>query len=106
MTYVTIISQLTCLSRVPYPTYSGAFAAWLYGDPHMRTLDGYEYTFNGRGEYTLMKTNDGIFTCQGRFLQPKTTGNKAARGTVFVAIAAKNKDSDRVHVEADIDTNG
>mmetsp|Transcript_11838 Transcript_11838/g.26275 ORF Transcript_11838/g.26275 Transcript_11838/m.26275 type:complete len:723 (-) Transcript_11838:213-2381(-) len=25
--------------------------AWTFGDPHMRTMDGLQYTFNGAGEY-------------------------------------------------------
>ena len=29
------------------------------GDPHLVTLDGHKYTFNGRGEFTLTETSDG-----------------------------------------------
>ena len=27
-----------------------------WGDPHVRTLDGAEYTFNGLGEFVLART--------------------------------------------------
>ena len=31
----------------------------LRGDPHLTTLDGLSYTFNGHGEFTLIKSTDG-----------------------------------------------
>ena len=34
-------------------------SAWLYGDPHIITLDEREYTFNGWGEYTLIDVTSG-----------------------------------------------
>ena len=43
--------------------------AWAWGDPHITTLDGRTYTFNGWGEYVLLEhlTNSTIgFTLQGR----------------------------------------
>lgn len=38
--------------------------AWGLGDPHITTLDGATYTFNGWGEYTLSQIGDFVF--QGR----------------------------------------
>ena len=35
------------------------------GDPHILTLDGTQYTFNGIGEYTVLHV-EGAFTMQGR----------------------------------------
>ena len=40
-------------------------SAWFWGDPHISTLDGRMYTFNGRGEYTLVQLGDQ-FELQGR----------------------------------------
>lgn len=43
---------------------------WGWGDPHITTLDGRLYTFNGWGEYTLTKVplsqQNGTFVLQGR----------------------------------------
>ena len=36
------------------------------GDPHISTLDGKEYTFNGLGEYVLLQTDMNMFTMLGR----------------------------------------
>ena len=42
--------------------------AWFWGDPHITTLDGRVYTFNGWGEYTLLSIENGdtSFRLQGR----------------------------------------
>ncbi len=43
-------------------------SAWFWGDPHITTLDGRVYTFNGWGEYTLLSidTEESSFRLQGR----------------------------------------
>ncbi|XP_022107056.1 mucin-like protein [Acanthaster planci] len=51
--------------------YTPPFGGWFWGDPHVRTLDGLDYTFNGLGEYTLVLIEDPgrgerIFELQGR----------------------------------------
>ncbi len=53
------------------------------GDPHINTLDGADYTFNGWGEYTLSEI--GNFTFQGR----TTPVNESVMGsaTQFSALA-------------------
>lgn len=45
------------------------FAARTNGDPHITTLDGYSYTFNGVGEFFYMKTMDETFHSHIRFEQ-------------------------------------
>ena len=42
------------------------FVAWGRGEPHITTLDGREYTFNGWGEYTLILLNGSDFIVQCR----------------------------------------
>ena len=64
------------------------YSACIYGDPHIVTLDGHKYTFNGKGEFTLIETEDATFTMQGR-MEPATTADGTdAPGTVFTAIVA------------------
>ena len=46
------------------------FTLWLIaqgdGDPHITTLDGFKYTFSGKGEFLLIDHVNGRFTLQGR----------------------------------------
>ncbi|XP_059170016.1 mucin-4-like [Physella acuta] len=58
------------------------------GDPHIVTLDGKKYTFNGRGEYFLIKTDD--FVLQARTAPANTSKDVVTNATVFVAFAAKD----------------
>ena len=59
-------------------------AACVFGDPHIVTLDGHKYTFNGKGEFVLIETPDNSFTLQGRMTQLEDE----ALGTVFTALVA------------------
>ncbi|CAH1788959.1 unnamed protein product [Owenia fusiformis] len=83
----------TCQAYVP-PRWS-----WFWGDPHVRTLDGKTYTFNGLGEYWLIKTTDDYFTLQGRTSKALTSNGTATKATVFTAFAAKEESSDQFYVE-------
>ena len=73
-------------------------SAWFFGDPHIHTLDNFEYTFNGLGEYTLIETNGGNFTLQGRTAKAINENGTETNATVFSAFAAKDTDSDRVYI--------
>ena len=76
--------------------------ARLWGDPHLVTLDGFKYTFNGKGEFIVVETTDEGFTLQGRMVEPQTgnASNQTMRsGTVFGAFVAKESDSDTVQFE-------
>lgn len=53
------------------------------GDPHINTLDGADYTFNGWGEYTLSRI--GSFVFQGRTTPVNATVDGSA--TQFSALA-------------------
>ena len=52
------------------------------GDPHFTTLDGITYTFNGRGEYTLVKALHTGFSVQGR-TQPVSNTSNATQFSAF-----------------------
>ena len=75
-----------------------AIACW-YGDPHIVTLDLHKYTFNGKGEFILIETNDNSFTVQGRMIEAMSSSNTVAAATVFSAIVARQFDSDPVQIE-------
>ena len=56
----------------------------MFGDPHVTTLDGKLYTFNGLGEYVLGRV-DGEIEIQARtaLAAPNTTA------TIFSALAIR-----------------
>ena len=70
--------------------------AGAYGDPHIVTLDGLKYTFNGKGEFILIETTNNIITLQGRMVEVPSNLGQEAPATVFSAIACKQNDSDTV----------
>lgn len=72
-----------------YIHYLPLHIACVYGDPHIITVDGHKYTFNGKGEFTLIGTEDDIFTLQGRMEQAVDLEGTSAPGTVFTAIVAR-----------------
>uniref|UniRef100_A0A1X7TZR4 EGF-like domain-containing protein n=2 Tax=Amphimedon queenslandica TaxID=400682 RepID=A0A1X7TZR4_AMPQE len=74
--------------------YVPPIPAWTIGDPHIITLDQYKYTFNGKGEFILIETDDESFTLQGRMME---TQNGTA--SVFTAVVAKTNDSSGVQFE-------
>ena len=78
-------------------------SAFLYGDPHIVTLDGHKYTFNGKGEYILIETEDNTFTLQGRMEEVSTVNDTLARASVFTAIAVGQKDSSTVEFRLEDD---
>ena len=71
----------------------------MLGDPHITTLDGYVYTFNGLGEYTLVIVPDttgtfSLFTLQGRTMRALDAETQALTdATFFVAFAAQAANS-------------
>ena len=77
--------------------------ARIFGDPHLVTLDGYKFTFNGFGEFILIKSFDESLTIQVRMTEPSTNNASnqtlAGSGTVISAIVAKHIDSDTVQFE-------
>ena len=80
--------------------------AWTWGDPHIKTLDGGEYTFNGLGEYTMitLTSDDLSFTLQGRTGLAETESGSVTNATVFTAFGAEESGV-RVFVGLDPNTN-
>ena len=56
-----------------------------WGDPHITTTDGRRYTFNGLGEYVLLRTNVSDFALQGR-----TMLADGSNATIFTGFAVTN----------------
>jgi hypothetical protein len=66
-----------------------------YGDPHMITFDGFKYSFQTVGEFTLVKSTDGNFEVQARqgAISNSVAMNTAVAmkiGNTRVALYAKN----------------
>ncbi|XP_038072987.1 sushi domain-containing protein 2-like [Patiria miniata] len=76
--------------------YTAPAPAITTGDPHLITLDGVEYTFNGVGEYTMLEACNGSFVMQAR-MAVLQIGTPA---TVVTALAAVDTEtSDQIQVE-------
>ncbi|XP_038045778.1 neurogenic locus notch homolog protein 1-like isoform X3 [Patiria miniata] len=82
--------------------------SWTFGDPHMRTLDGLEYTFNGLGEYTITLINDDSgqrqFELQGRtqrVLNSET--QQLSEATFFTGFAAEYVGDARIEIKLNSD---
>ena len=75
--------------------------AFFFGDPHLVTLDGLQYTFNGLGEFVLIEASDGMrgFSLQGRMVQAVDTNGAAVQATAFSAIVARQSDSDTIQFQ-------
>ncbi|KAJ8035710.1 Mucin-like protein [Holothuria leucospilota] len=81
----------TCNGYLPPET------GWMFGDPHMQTLDKYPYTFNGLGEYILVDINNGEFVLQGR-MERALVNEELADGTVFTGFAGKLQNSTLIEI--------
>lgn len=77
--------------------------AGFFGDPHIITLDGLKYTFNGKGEFILIEDVANRFILQGRMVQAINSAQNFSRGTVFSTVVAKQNDSDAVQFEMNED---
>ena len=68
---------------------------WLGGDPHITTLDGLQYTFNGLGEFILFELNDNSFTMQGR----TDRVSDDVEATKFSSLAFKENTSETIEIK-------
>ncbi|XP_060067948.1 mucin-like protein [Ylistrum balloti] len=65
---------------------------FMYGDPHFTSLDGKTFTFNGKGEYIMLKVSNGNHSLelQARTGQATSENGTDLRATVFTAFAGKD----------------
>lgn len=79
--------------------------ACVYGDPHIVSLDGFKYTFNGLGEFILLEPTDelsdesDVFYLQGRMVQATDPDGGLVSATVFSAIVVREGDADIVQFQ-------
>uniref|UniRef100_H3B8I1 Sushi domain containing 2 n=1 Tax=Latimeria chalumnae TaxID=7897 RepID=H3B8I1_LATCH len=81
-------------------TYKPPSVAAVFGDPHFLTFDGAAFTFNGKGEYILLKSMFQDLTVQGR-TQPVSYENvkgTTGKATQFSAVAMQEDGSDVIEV--------
>eukprot|EP00105_Crassostrea_gigas_P019957 XP_011438603.2 PREDICTED: sushi domain-containing protein 2-like [Crassostrea gigas] len=82
-----------------------------FGDPHIRTLDGLTYTFNGLGEYVMLTmtqpgSNETLLEIQTRTTQAINANGTAINATVFQAFAVKEKNGGIAQVEVNLAKSG
>lgn len=90
-------------------------SAGAFGDPHMMTLDGKQYSFNGLGEYHLIDiettNSDSLdqtnFTAQARTKSYINENGENVGATVFVAFAFRDHvDGTLVQIELNSNKSG
>jgi len=77
--------------------FSWVLIAIVFGDPHVITLHECCYTFNGKGEFSLIETQGDMFTLQGRIVQAVSGSGESSLATVFSAIVGKSRMTQIVH---------
>jgi hypothetical protein len=82
---------------VGYQPPGGAVA---FGDPHFYTFDGNPYTFNGKGEFVLVRANSPKvkLDVQARFEQVWDSPYGDVKASTLTAVAAKDNVSATVEV--------
>lgn len=71
----------------------------MWGDPHFRSVDNMTFTFNGIGEYVLIRpiSNSNGPEIQARF----ALYDNASSGTVMTAVAIQQGNAQTVQIEVD-----
>ncbi|KAL3266307.1 hypothetical protein HHI36_010485 [Cryptolaemus montrouzieri] len=80
--------------------YQGPAIAGVYGDPHFITFDGLEYTFNGKGEFVLVKTNVASqrLEVQARFQQMPKNEYGEVKATQLTSVVMRGNSSTIIEV--------
>uniref|UniRef100_A0AAQ6ITR5 Sushi domain containing 2 n=1 Tax=Anabas testudineus TaxID=64144 RepID=A0AAQ6ITR5_ANATE len=78
--------------------YQSPSSAVVFGDPHIITFDGVSYSFNGKGEYTLLTSAEKQLIIQGRTEAVNGELLQALKSTKLSAVAMKEASSDVIEV--------
>ncbi|KAK0165466.1 hypothetical protein PV328_003974 [Microctonus aethiopoides] len=80
--------------------YQSPAVAAVFGDPHFVTFDNVPYTFNGKGEFVLVRVNNekDKLDIQGRFEQVGNNFYGEVRGTQLTSIVARGNESTIIEV--------
>uniref|UniRef100_A0A8W8NAK6 Uncharacterized protein n=1 Tax=Magallana gigas TaxID=29159 RepID=A0A8W8NAK6_MAGGI len=72
-----------------------------FGDPHIVTLDGLNYTFNGYGEYTMLNISKNTiqFDFQARTDLATTANDTTINATIFSAFVAQDQTGSNLQIE-------
>ncbi|KAK3703614.1 hypothetical protein QZH41_019153, partial [Actinostola sp. cb2023] len=71
---------------------------WFFGDPHITTLDGIKYSFNGLGDYIVLQTLDRTNLIHGRTKRPLSKFGGLSKATVFSGFALRSSKNTTVQV--------
>ncbi|XP_037547952.1 sushi domain-containing protein 2-like [Nematolebias whitei] len=85
--------------------YQSPSSAVVFGDPHFVTFDGVSYSFNGKGEYTLVVSEQKQLVIQGR-TEPVNGDRKTINATKLTSVAMREASSDIVEVRLSHANNG
>ena len=75
--------------------------ALMWGDPHMKSMDGHTFTFNGLGDYTMvqLQNNPSGFNLQARLSKAVVNGTgEAPKATVFSGFCVKDGEGAQVEI--------
>lgn len=80
--------------------YQAPGVASIFGDPHIVTFDGLEYTFNGMGEFVLVRAKNGAeeLDVQARFQQVPRNMHGQVMATHPTSIAVRGHNSTVIEV--------
>lgn len=80
--------------------YQPPGVAGIFGDPHIVTFDNLQYTFNGMGEFTLVRGSNGQerIDVQGRFEQVPRNIHGPVMATHLTSIVARGNTSTIIEV--------
>ena len=97
--YITITNLLQHYRQLTlHPVVTFILQAWFFGDPHISTLDGLQYTFNGLGDYVLIRSRDNSLHLHGRTKRPLTSEGEESNATVFSGFVLKTNTSDTAQI--------